>query len=59
MMASTNGKIPAGIANIRVVQDGLLLQPQEEIVGSIERCSDRNAKVEYDLNAESVKVIEK
>lgn len=53
MMISTNGKIPAGSVPLSV--GSLALDSPETRMLSIEKCPDRNAKVEFSISIEFVR----
>ena len=49
MVCSSNGKIPAGSAVIKLTENGALVVASDQCEQALEKCLDKNAKVEYSI----------
>ena len=49
MVCSSNGKIPAGSVPIKLTENGALVLSSDECEQPLEKCLDKNAKVEYSI----------
>ena len=56
-MISSSGKIPAGCVEVKITDQGKILQTRDVVKRDIEKCPDRNASMELSITVEFLRTL--
>lgn len=55
LMSSANSKIPAGAVDIKITSNGKLASDNSDMQMSIDKCPDKNARINFSFKTELVR----